>query len=185
MKAAKALLACSILVASTAQAQIYKCKDENGRLLLSDKPCMSGELVLRKKTDQENYNDDVRAYEATLNKQEQRAKERRRIEAKRMEEARYQQYSPGPQHKSYEENLAERNAGVQSTITSRGSLTREEKTAIARERIKNTPPTVITSCNGWTCTDNQGGTYNQVNKDYMTGPNGKACHRQGDMWTCN
>lgn len=185
MKAARLLLACSILAASAAQAQIYKCKDENSRLLLSDKPCVAGELVLRKKSDRENYDDDVRAYEATLNKQEQRAKERRRAEAKRMEEARYQQYSPGPQHKSYEENLAERNAGVRSTITSRGSLTREEKAEAAREKLSRIPPTEFNFCSGGTCTDNKGGSYQQVNKDFMTGPQGQACYRQGNMWTCN
>ncbi|WP_312836417.1 DUF4124 domain-containing protein [Comamonas sp.] len=183
MLAAKALLACSIFAAGAAQAQIYKCDDENGRLLLSDKPC--GALLVRKKSLEENYSDDLRAYEATLNKQEQRAKERRREEAKRMEAARYQQYSPGSQHKSYEENLAERNAGVQSTITSRGSLTREEKAEIAREKLSRVPPTELPFCSGGTCTDNKGGSYQQVSKDFMTGPQGQACYRQGNMWTCN
>ncbi|MEJ5148950.1 DUF4124 domain-containing protein [Comamonas sp. MYb396] len=183
MKLAKVFLACGLLIAGVAQAQIYKCKDENGRLLLSDKPC--GDLLVRKKSLQENYNDDVQAYEANLDKQERRDREERRAQAAQMAEPRYQQLPSVPQHKGYEENLAERNASVKSTLTTKGSLTREEKAAIARERIKSTPPTEITSCNGWTCTDNQGGTYHQVNKDYMTGPNGKACHRSGAFWNCS
>ena len=48
-----------------------------------------------------------------------------------------------------------------------------------------TEPTRFTNCNGGFCYDNQGGTYHKNGTDFMSGPNGKSCHRAGDMWNCN
>ena len=184
MNAGKLLLACSIFAASAAQAQIYKCKDENGRLLLSDKPCASGALLQRKATTEEIAQDDLRAFEANLNKQERRNREASREASKQMESARSQQYAPpnaASQHQSYEERLAQRNAGVKSILA-------PSKVPSGRPAPNPPPtpaPTTFTNCGGGFCTDNFGGTYHQVSQDFMTGPNGQACHRSGTVWNCN
>ena len=153
------------LLAMTAHAQIYKCKDDKGQLLLSDKPCVSGELLQRKRTAEENYQDDVRAYEGQLNKYERRAREAQREYSRQAPATRYQQYAPPavmPQHKGYDERLAERNAGVKSILDNpqprqRGGRNGEDGTSIPIAP----QPTIITNCNAGFCYDDQGGVYHR------------------------
>ncbi len=48
-----------------------------------------------------------------------------------------------------------------------------------------TPPSVMTHCNSGFCYDNQGGVYHKAGPNFMTGPNGQACHGNGATWNCN
>jgi len=206
MKAARLLVACSLLLAGAAQAQIYKCKDERGQLLLSDKPCASGELLQRKSTDQERAQDDMRAYEANVNKQNRRARE----QAREMSSAQYRQQpsfqSAGASSgaDSAECKTAQRDLEFASSSIARNEAEKRNNVNAAIARVNaacgsNTElmqpparrtgpppsPTTFTNCGGGFCTDNQGGSYHQVSPDYMTGPNGRTCHRSGTMWNCS
>jgi len=191
MKSAQILFACSLLLAGAAHAQIYKCKDERGQLLLSDKPCASGELLQRKATESEKAEGDMRAYEANMLKQERRNREAARNADSNYGNAQPLQYAPPPvgsQPQSYEERLAERNAGVKSILVpSRIPSAKPTRNQNAAPIPAPPPPqpTTFTNCGGGFCTDNFGGTYHQVSQDFMTGPNGQACHRSGTVWNCN
>lgn len=201
MKIAQLLLAGSLLLAGAAQAQIYKCKDERGQLLLSDKPCASGELLQRKSTAEERAQDDMRAYEANVNKQNRRARE----QAKEMGSAQYQQRSFQSAGASSGADTAECKTAQRDLEFASSSIARNEaekrsnvNAAIAKvnaacgsntELMQPPPrrpaPPVIVDCNAGGCTDNYGGTYSKVGPDYLSGPNGRTCHRSGTMWSCN
>lgn len=201
MKAARLLVVYSLLLAGAAHAQIYKCKDERGQLLLSDKPCASGELLQRKSTDQERAQDDMRAYEANVNKQNRRARE----QAREMSSAQYRQ-QPSLQSAgatsgadSAECKTAQRDLEFASSSIARNEAEKRSNVNAAIARVNaacgsNTelmqpPPRLpappVVTCNVGGCTDNYGGVYNKVSPDYMTGPNGRTCHRSGTMWNCN
>ncbi len=43
----------------------------------------------------------------------------------------------------------------------------------------------ITGCDGGICRDAQGGLYHRNGPNFMTGPNGATCHKNGPQWVCN
>ena len=46
-------------------------------------------------------------------------------------------------------------------------------------------PRHITHCAPVFCYDSQGGVYHQNGPNNLTGPNGRICHRAGQLWNCN
>ncbi len=46
-------------------------------------------------------------------------------------------------------------------------------------------PRHITHCAPGFCYDNRGGVYHQNGPNNLTGPNGRICHRAGQLWNCN
>ncbi|MFG5777979.1 DUF4124 domain-containing protein [Comamonas sp. J-3] len=182
------LIAFSILAGglSSANAQIYQCKDEKGQLLLSDRPCASGKLLSRQRTAEENMQDDIRAYQATIEKEERRAKENARNMARQEQQQREMRAYRAPQvsglenYKGYEERLAERNASVKPTLTPYHEAKRQR-----RMRDSSGDDTFITHCSGNVCFDQRGNTFTHAGGNTVVGPDGQVCAGSGTAWGCN
>lgn len=91
---------------------------------------------------------------------------------------------------SWQETNERRNAHVSSSsITNNGGAwdarAEAQRKEEARLKARQAPPTTFTHCDAGFCYDNKGGVYHRVGTDFMTGPNGRACHRAGNMWNCN
>ena len=91
---------------------------------------------------------------------------------------------------SWQEANERRNARVSSSsITNNGGAwdarAEAQRKEEARLKARQAPPTIFTHCDTGFCYDNKGGVYHRVGADFMTGPNGRACHRAGNMWNCN
>ena len=84
-------------------------------------------------------------------------------------------------------------ARVNASCGSNTQLMQEPPKVIVRPRPTANPaanpaanPTAnITNCNSGFCYDDRGGVYHRSGTDFMTGPNGRTCHRAGAMWNCN
>lgn len=201
MRATRLLVVCSLLLTGAAHAQIYKCKDERGQLLLSDKPCASGELLQRKSTAEERAQDNMRAYEANVNKQNRRARE----QAKEMGSAQYQQRSLQSAGASSGADSAECKTAQRDLEFASSSIARNEaekrsnvNAAIAKvnaacgsntELMQPPPrrpaPPVIVSCQMGGCNDNYGKFYSRSGPNLLVGPNGETCNSDGSNWYCN
>ncbi len=177
-----------LFAACAASAQVFKCQDAAGKTIYSDAPCstsQTGQQLERRRTFEEKMQEREQAHEAQMTKEERRAREeeRERVEAERRATAAAAQ-PKAPPHKGYAERLAERNAGVRSTLTGPASSLppRRKNTAMP------TPPpapSVITHCGGGVCHDNLGGVYQQHgNGTTMTGPSGSTCIQTGGMVQC-
>lgn len=184
-----------LMAAPLAQAQVFKCAAPGGRVVYSDSPCIAGTAggqIERERTYQEKLQERQIAYEAELLKQERRMAQQQREWA---EQDRAMQYPsapvarPGNDWQSRKDRENARTAA--SSITRNGGRWDEageaqrREDARARARFNPPRPSNITNCNDGFCTDNQGGTYHRSGQDFMTGPNGQACHRAGNMWNCN
>ena len=116
------IAAAILLAATTAHAQVFNCTNERGQKIFSDRPCAAvggeGRQVQRARTYEEVVDERTRAAEATAEKYERRYREATNEQAARQQEyERAMMSAPAPRHKGYAERLAERNAGVQSTLT--------------------------------------------------------------------
>lgn len=187
------------LAAPLAQAQVFKCAAPGGRTVYSDSPCSGGStggMVERERTYQEKLQERQMAYEAEMLKQERRMAQQQREWA---EQDRAMQYQPAPVARpgnDWQSRKDRENARTAaSSITRNGGRwdeaaeSQRREDARARARANPPRPTDITNCHGSLyggfCTDNQGGTYQRSGRDFMTGPNGQACHRAGNIWNCN
>lgn len=126
LRTAAALAA--LLAASAASAQVFKCQDAAGKTIYSDAPCstsQTGQQLERRRTFEEKMQERQQAHEAQMAKEERRAREegRERAEAERRATAAAAQ-PKAPPDKGYAERLAERNAGVRSTLTGPGAVKR-------------------------------------------------------------
>ena len=122
------LLVVAALTGTTALAQVYKCKDAHGRMVYSDTGCsagQSGNLLQRQRSNEERWLAREEALNAQRDKEERKArelaKERIAIENQAIASAMQPQ---APAHKGYAERLAERNAGVRSTVSGSSSASR-------------------------------------------------------------
>lgn len=187
-------------------AQVHRCKDAAGKTIYTDAPCAAGSVggvIQRERTIEEKIQEREEAYIAELRKQDQRFAEQEREWGEQQRRAMQPQSAPSVRHSSnsWSARNALRNAEVSAnSITNNGGrwdkTTRARRTqeqregshqeAISRPSQNHSPqPTNITNCGGGFCNDNQGGVYHRVSPDFMTGPNGQACHRAGAMWNCN
>lgn len=196
---------CSLVVALTglapvAHAQVFKCQGPGGKLVYSDRPCdasSTGGLVQRERTFEEKLQEREQAYEAEARKQDRRqAEQEREWETKRQQSM---QPLPAPVVRHSGNDWARRKE-LENAATSASSVTNnggswdkaaeaqreQQRREDARRRAAQTPPaTNITHCAGGFCYDNQGGVYHGATPNFMTGPNGRPCHRAGNMWNCN
>lgn len=188
------------LSAFAASAQVHRCKDSSGKLVFSDRPCtagQTGELIQRERTREEILQEREQAFNAEVRKQDKRMVEQEREWAEQQRRALQPQPAPVIRHSGndWQKRNSLRNAQVSagSIMNNGGKWDSGAEAERARERLEEarrnppppTPPANITSCKGGFCQDNQGGTYHRNGPDFMTGPNGQACHRAGNMWHCN
>jgi hypothetical protein len=188
------------LIAATAGAQVHRCKDATEKLVFSDRPCTAGqtsELIQRERSQEAILQEREQAFNAEARKQDRRISEQEREWTEQQRRALQLQPAPMVRHSGndWQKRNDLRNAEVSATsITNNGGKwDKRAEAERARERLEEArrnppppiPPTNITNCNGGFCQDNQGGTYHRNGPDFMTGPNGQACHRAGNMWHCN
>lgn len=181
-------------------AQVHKCKDTTGKTTYTDAPCATGSvggMIQRERTIEEKMQEREDAYNAELRKQERRFAEQEREWVEQQRRGMQPQSAPSVRHSgnSWSAQNALRNAEVSaSSITNNGGRwdktagirrTKEGREEARQEAVSSPRPTNFTNCNGGFCHDNQGSVYHRVSPDFMTGPNGRACHRAGTMWNCN
>ena len=168
-------------------AQVHRCKDSSGQLVYSDKPCsaeQSGGLIEKRKSQREIYQEREQAYKAEASKQERYAEEQQREQMERIQALEQSQYSAQGQPKGYAERLAERNAGTQSSLIP-PPRAKPQPPMPARTPPPQMPAPSAVRCNGGFCSDNNGTMYHRQGQNFMTGPNGQACHKSGSFWICN
>ncbi|MEQ6437218.1 DUF4124 domain-containing protein [Comamonas sp. w2-DMI] len=194
-----ALTAVFALLALPAVGQVYRCKDATGRQIFSDRPCeahQTGGMVQRKRTDAEIYREREQAFNAEAAKQQRYMAEQQR---EWMEQSQQSIQAPAVRHSGNDWAARQRLKDLEtsaSSITNNGgkwdsaaeaerARLRDEEARRRAAQAKTIPPTSFTNCNAGFCYDNQGSTYHRVSPDFMTGPNGQACHRSGNFWNCN
>ena len=193
-------LALAFTLASPASAQVNRCKDAGGKIIYSDKPCDTGQTgrqIERQRTQAEIYQERDQAYNAEVRKQQRNMAEQQREWEDQSRRAPQYQQAPVVRHSG--NDWAQRKA-LENAATSANSITNSggkwdgaaqaerarERGEESRRRAAQAPkPTDITNCNGGFCHDNQGGVYHRSGPNFMTGPNGQACHRAGNSWNCN
>ena len=204
------LATCSI-TASAVLAQVHRCKDAAGKTIYSDAPCATGQigqLIERQKSQDEIYQERVQAAEANERKyrsqQSERTQQNFEMQQRSASQAAAAAAPPQPQSVSRECREAQKELEFVSSIR---TISQDEKrmrnnAAIARVNascgsntplmqepprivVKPQPQRSITNCNGGFCYDDAGDVYHRNGPDFMTGPNGRTCHRSGSFWNCN
>ena len=194
------LLTFAFALPSPSDAQVNRCKDASGKTIYSDKPCDTGQTgrqIERQRTQAEIYQERAQAYNAEARKQQRNLAEQQREWEDQSRRAPQYQQAPVVRHSGndWAQRKALENAATSATsITNNGgkwdgaaqAARAREREEESRRRAAQAPkPTNITNCGGGFCHDNQGGVYHRVGPDFMTGPNGQACHRAGNFWNCN
>ncbi|MFN7155240.1 MAG: DUF4124 domain-containing protein [Acidovorax sp.] len=186
------------LAAVSAGAQVNRCKDASGKIIYSDQPCATGQSgmqIERQRSREEILQEREQAYEAELRKQERRMAEQDRALSQQQRGAAQSppavmQPTEGWQERKNRENAATSaksitNNGGQWDAEAQARRAAERREAARKEEAANPPPAIITNCNTGFCYDNQGGVYHKSGQNFMTGPNGRTCHRAGNSWNCN
>lgn len=195
---AAALIVLSAL-ALPAMAQVHKCKDASGRTIYTDAQCavgQSGGLFERRRTMNEIYEERIQAANAEDRKHLQRMAEQDREWAAQSSRASRPRAAPEARHSGSDwarrKDAANAATSANSITGNNGRWDKAAQAQRARERreqairdARSSPPTHMTNCTPGFCHDDQGGTYHRAGPDFMTGPNGQACHRTGDMWNCH
>jgi len=186
-------------VAPVAHAQVFKCMGPGGKPTFSDRPCdanSAGGMIQRERTFEEKMSEREQAYEAQMRKQDRRMAEQEREWATQSQRAAQPIAAPVVRHSG---NDWQRRQELRNMETSASSITNngsrwdkaaeaqraEARREEARRRAAQAGPTTFTNCNTGFCYDNQGGVYHRAGPDFMTGPNGRACHRAGSVWNCH
>ena len=192
-------LALAFALTSPASAQVNRCKDGSGKTIYSDKPCDTGQTgrqIERQRTQAEVYQEREQAYNAEARKQKRNMAEQQRDWEDQNRRASQSQQVPVVRHSGndWAQRKALENAATSATSISNsgGQWDRAAEAERAREREEQSrrraaqaPKPTSINCGGGFCQDNQGGTYHRSGPDFMTGPNGQACHRSGNFWNCN
>lgn len=198
------------LTAASVSAQVHRCKDTTGKLIFSDRPCEVGHAggeIQRQRTSAEIHRERVEASEAEFRKQNRREADESRLQqlpSRPIQAQGGSTISPYGCRKAKEElDLAMslrtltdeqkriRVHGEQIKVAAAcGTSPPSELPAPQAKKAPPPPPpqprpTMITNCVPGFCYDEQGGVYHKAGPDFMTGPNGKACHRAGNFWNCH
>lgn len=192
---ARFLFSCLIFAAATsAHAQVHRCKDAAGKTVYSDAPCASGQSgsqIERQRSRAEILQEREQAYDAEIRKQDRRLTEQERALAQQQRGGQLPiQTAPGQQAEGWQARKDRENARTSaSSITNNGgrfdSNAEAARKEEARKRAAQQPPTIFTHCDPGFCYDDKGGVYHKAGQDVMTGPNGKTCHRAGPNWVCS
>lgn len=201
-----------LLLLGGAHAQVYKCKDANGKMVYSDAPCasqQSGGLIQRKSTDYEKYQERVQAAEANARKYREQAAERQREYAEqqsypdtsgasgRAGQAATQDCQKAKQELQFASSIrtgttTEKRTRVNAAIAqvnaacgSNTELIQDKRSSRSRDEATDESKDRrirITSCSNGTCFDDQGKLYVQ-NGDSLYG-RGVTCTGSGSSWNC-
>lgn len=206
----KAVLVLALATACcSAVAQVYRCPDKaTGKLTYSDAPCSDGQQIVRQRTPEERLLDAERADLAR--QRTQLSNERAAVQQQQRDLASQPRHS-GPSQPAIDPFLcrkAEREVNVASNTQTGSPADKRRRMNAAiiamnnacgknteliqepsRTVVTGSPvaprPTSMTHCNEGFCYDNAGGVYHRNGPDFMTGPDGKTCHRAGPNWICN
>ena len=198
-------------VTTAIQAQVFKCAAPGGKTVYSDQPCDSrsaGGMIERQRTQEEIYREREQAYTTETLKQQRYMAERDR---ELMEQTRQPIQAPTVRHSG---NDWQKRKDLENARTSAGSIMnnggrwdgaaeaerarvqqeearrRAAKAAaeMAQQEAAQPKPTRITSCIGYNCWDDQGGTYNRAtgSDNLMIGPKGQQCRwfAPTKQWQC-
>lgn len=185
-----------MLCASTASAQVHRCKDATGKLVFSDRPCeasQSGELVQRKRTHGEILLEREQAMNAEQRKQAQRLAEQEKVQAAQEHGGQSSQAPAMHSANDWQKRKDLENAGTSArSITKDGGRwdqnAEAERARARREealrRQAANPPSMITNCNGGFCYDANGNVYNR-NGNFLNRTDGQVCTMQAGYAHCN
>lgn len=185
-------VACIGLASLCAQAQVHRCKDAaTGKLMFSDRPCDVGQMggqVLRKRTDDEIYEERVRAYEAEERKQQRREAEQERAMAQPQPGSPAAVPQVGQRQETWQERKDRENAAVSArSITRNGGKWDEAAQAErAKARAQKEGPRFsaqIINCGGGFCQDQFGNNYSATGTALIR-QDGMACQQNGTMVNC-
>jgi hypothetical protein len=206
-----AMLVALVVFAPATSAQVHKCKDAAGKTIYTDAPCTAGQsggMIERQRTQSEIYQERIQAAEANERKYRSQAATR---DAQMLEQQQRQASAPAGGQVVVQDKASSRECKEAQKelefVSSIRTIPQDEKrmrtnAAIARvnascgsnTQLMQEPPKVIvrphratniTNCNSGFCYDDRGGVYHRSGADFMTGPNGRTCHRAGAMWNCN
>jgi len=206
-------LALLLLISATAaSAQVHRCKDPSGKLIFSDRPCeagQTGEMIQRKRTQQEILQEREQAYSAEARKQNQRLVEQERELAEQQRRSLQQpalNVAPQPGNDWAARKARENAATAAGSITNNGGKwdraaeaqreqdrrdeARRRALAAAEEERRNPKPATMSYCHGMNCTDAAGNQYSQIPgmPNQMNRSDGKTCIRapgNTNNWNCN
>lgn len=199
----------------SASAQVVRCQDASGKLTYSDQPCRAGQnsqLIEPQKSPDQILDERQQANEANERKYRARADEQR-TQALEQEQRQARQAQalnqpaaalpPNPAASlecskakkemafvssirtfTDDEKRMRMNAVISDMNASCGTKT-EMLQAPVKIIVPAPQPRRITHCAPGFCYDNQGGVYHQNGPNALTGPNGRACQRTGQLWNCN
>lgn len=206
-----AMLVALVVFAPATSAQVHKCKDAAGKTIYTDAPCTAGQsggMIERQRMQSEIYQERIQAAEANERKYRSQAATR---DAQMLEQQQRQASAPAGGQVVVQDKASSRECKEAQKelefVSSIRTIPQDEKrmrtnAAIARvnascgsnTQLMQEPPKVIvrphratniTNCNSGFCYDDRGGVYHRSGADFMTGPNGRTCHRAGAMWNCN
>ena len=206
-----AMLVALVVFAPATSAQVHKCKDAAGKTIYTDAPCTAGQsggMIERQRTQSEIYQERIQAAEANERKYRSQAATR---DAQMLEQQQRQALAPAGGQVVVQDKASSRECKEAQKelefVSSIRTIPQDEKrmrtnAAIARvnascgsnTQLMQEPPKVIvrphratniTNCNSGFCYDDRGDVYHRSGADFMTGPNGRTCHRAGAMWNCN
>ncbi len=199
----------------SASAQVFRCQDASGQTIYSDRPCATGQnskLIEPQKSPEQILGERQQANEANERKYRARADEQRQQALEQEQrQARQDQAAnqPAPALQANpaaslecskakkemafvssirtftdDEKRMRMNAVISDMNASCGTkmdlLQEPAKIIVPRPR-----PRHITHCAPGFCYDSQGGVYHQNGPNALSGPNGRTCHRAGQLWNCN
>ena len=199
-----------VAVCVPAVAQVHRCKDVAGKTIYSDTPCATGQagmMIERQKSRVEILEERLQAAESNERKYRERALEQQMQSQQSASQAAARQPEQKDKSLSYECRQAQREHETVSSIRTGTDEERRNRINSATQKTNascglqtemlqppakiivpahvDPRPAIFTNCNAGFCYDNKGGVYHRNGPNFMTGPNGRVCHRAGNMWNCN
>ncbi|NIF82531.1 DUF4124 domain-containing protein [Comamonas sp. Tr-654] len=201
-------LICTVL-ALPATAQVYRCKDSTGSITMSDKPCsvgQSGELLERKRSNEEIDQERMQAAEANERKYRQQLHDMQHSQLE-SQQRRLEHQSSGAQAVSPSQSPACKEARKElEFVSSVRTVSQDEKRMRTNAAISNVnaacdsntplmqePQKVIVApeqghplshCDAGFCYDTNGNIYNRSGS-FMTNQSGRSCQEIGNLIQCH
>lgn len=189
----------------TVQAQVNKCVNPKTKVVTySDTLCdtaqkstfiegrKSEEEVMRIQIQADEANE--RKYRAKLNEVQNQQSVPQRIPSQQVSADKSNSYECRLAQKNHETTASSAtsnrntiNASTMKVNAACGLKTEMIQEPPRKPQLKNQAnnPTTITHCDTGFCYDDLGDVYHRNGPNFMTGPNGQACHGTGTFWNCN